>query len=140
VTIVACLLMAGGLLSAISVTYGFAPGHAVRFDFNVVELFLGFGLVIRSRWALRFTGMWVVLNILLAVLMLFLLAFGPTPMSTTAKFPLNLFFPSGTGVTRTFAVAVVAGAFALYLWEYRVLVRDDVRALFADSAQRAVRL
>ena len=128
---VAWLFVLNGGWLTMRMFVGVPPAHTTGWSFTaLVDLLLGLGLLARQQWALRWSGLWLVLSITLGVVALAILALLPFQV----PFPLNSPRPS------VFGISALCVRLAINIWQYRVLVRPEVAALFdvaADSTHRS---
>ena len=121
--VVAVLFVLSGLSSLIEVMISLAHGH-LSINFGVLGLLIGPGLLRLSRgwrtWALVLTWLAIILAPIAAIA--FLAVQGPIEF---------LLFGQQVGDAPTaLGVGLAALVFLVALWQYRVLTRPDVRALF----------
>jgi len=121
--VVAALFILGGILSLIEIIVSLM-NHRISFNFNVLGLFIGAGLLRCSPtwrgWALAFT--WLALIGVPLVGLIFLAAPGPLDFR---------FFGQDMGqVPKSAWFALAVPAFLIAVWQYRVLTRPEVRTLF----------
>lgn len=121
--VVAILFILGGIHSVIEVIVAFTHSR-ISINFGVLGLFIGPGLLaLRPGWrtcALVF--IWIAL-ILIPIFTIFMLCHsGPLDF--------NVFGQKVGYASKEFGLAVAIILFLLSLWQYRVLNRSDVRALF----------
>jgi hypothetical protein len=129
-TIVAWLFIATGAWSAYLMGASLLPAHQFIPRLDVLQLLFGFGLLAHRSWALRWSGLWLVLTISLGVVGLAILAIGPGVTSFDPKLPWNAFASASRNTRYYLLLGSICARLALSLWQYRVLVRSDVRALF----------
>lgn len=131
--VVAVLFFLGGLLSILDVLMSLAEGN-VNLDLGVLGVFIGIGLYrLRPGWrtcALVFTWMGLIIFPVVGVIFLFI----PGPAQ------LDLPGQSTIDVPGFIGTAVCALLFAFCYWEYRVLNRPDIRALFEQTLHEERRL
>src|ERR1041385_5089458 len=122
--IVAWLFIASGIVAIISIVGNLLFGHRLVIDISVIDLWIGHGLLkgqARSRrWALfmLFVGF-----LILPVGLVLVILFPGVPTVTVFN---NVI---GT-VPRSVLALLFAGVAVLTFWQYRVLERPEVRALF----------
>jgi cytochrome c oxidase subunit IV len=121
--VVAALFILSGISSLIEIIVSLLNGQ-LSLNFGVLGLFIGRGLLrlgpTSRTWALVFT--WFALVITPVAALIFLNNAGPLDFKL---FGINLGqVPQAAGV-----IAAVA-FFLVVLWQYRVLTRPDIRALF----------
>ena len=121
--VVAALFIIGGISSLIGIIVSLLQGQ-LSLDFGILGLFIGLGLRRLSRtwrtWALVFT--WMTLVVTPVGLLLFINSSGPLDFTL---FGIKIgHVPKGAGIVG----AVMF--FLITVWQYRVLTRPDVRALF----------
>jgi len=123
--IVAWLLIFEGVSSVANAVAARSVNPTHSFDFNVFGLILGVGLLRRRAWALKWSELWVVLSIFIAAPVLVMTTVYPPDSPATVSFAGHSIAMISQYVTAT----ILAVFIALSVWEYRVLIRDDVRAL-----------
>lgn len=125
--VVAGLFIFGGACSAIEVVVSLMHG-SIDINFGVLGLFIGPGLLRFSRrWrtcALVF--LWIALIGVPIIELLFMTHHGPLDF--------KVFGQKIGHAAKEFGMAAAAVAFALALWQYRVLVRPDIRELFGVNS------
>ena len=123
-TVIGWLFVVGGASAVLNGLAG--PGPSYRIDFNVISLFLGIGLLRRRAWALRWSELWAVLSVFFAapIAIALVLNLKPSSPATAAILGRSL-----GEMSRTLFLVGVLTTIALSVWEYRTLVREDVRAL-----------
>jgi hypothetical protein len=121
--VVAVLFVLSGLSSLVEVIYSLGHGN-LSINIGVLGLFIGPGLLRLSRgwrtWALVFTWLAIIVTPIAAVA--FLAAQGPIEF--------RLFGRRVSDAPTALGVGMAALVFLVALWQYRVLTRPDVRALF----------
>lgn len=122
-TIVAVLFIIGGVSAVIEVVLKLMRGH-ININFGVLGLFIGPGLLaLRPGWricALVFT--WIALIGVPIVTVLLLMHSGPVDF--------NVFGMKAGYAPKELGLVMAVAVFCLALWQYHVLMRPDVRALF----------
>ena len=122
-TIVAILFILGGVSAVIEVALALMQGR-ININFGLLGLFIGPGLLaLRPGWricALVFT--WIALIAIPIVAIIMLAYSGP--------FHWTVFGQRIGRAPKAAGIVVVIGVFSLALWQYHVLMRADVRALF----------
>jgi hypothetical protein len=125
--VVAALFILSGISSLLEIIVSLLHGH-ISINFGVLGLFIGAGLLRLSptwrTWALVFT--WIALVGAPLVGLIFLIVPGPLDF--------NLFGQPVGHAPKAAGVAVAVVVFLVALWQYRVLTRPDVRALFLAPA------
>lgn len=126
--IVAGLFIFSGICAIIEIVVGLLHSH-VDLNFGVLCLWIGPGLLRHNRtwrtWALVF--LWFGL-ILLPVFCLFALGRGALDLK---------FFGVIVGkVSPLLGIAFAVPLYCLILWQYRVLTRPDIRALFQRNSEQ----
>jgi hypothetical protein len=122
--LIACawVFIAFGLLAAVDIAVSLINGR-LNLNLGILGLFIGRGLLRRaSGW--RTCALAVLVIEMIALVLILIL------------FAINLGSLPGPNVVVAGAAALAAGAFALSLWQYRVLVRPDVRALFEIASRQ----
>jgi hypothetical protein len=121
--VVAALFILCGVFSLIEIIVSLM-NHRISFNFNVLGLFIGAGLLRCSPtwrgWALAFT--WLALVGVPLFGLIFLAAPGPLDF--------RLFGQDMGKVPKAAWFALAVPAFLIAVWQYRVLTRPDVRTLF----------
>jgi hypothetical protein len=121
--IVAVLFIIGGISSLIEIIVSLLHGQ-LSLDFGVLGLFIGVGLRRLSptwrTWALVFT--WITLLVTPVGVLLFINSSGPLDFT--------LFGIKMGHVPKAAGVVGAVVFFLISVWQYRVLTRPDVRALF----------
>jgi len=121
--VVAILFILGGISAVIEVVVSLMNSH-ININFGVLGLFIGPGLLRLSRgWrtcALVF--LWIAL-IGIPIIMIVII-------SHSAPLNFTLFGQKVGHASKELGLAVAAIVFVVVLWQYRVLTRPDVRALF----------
>lgn len=123
--IVAVLFVIGGILALLDVLVSLSQGN-ININFGVLGILIGSGLLRFSRgWrTCALVSLWIAFAALLVFALLALRGARPT---------LKVFGQAMGDVPAGLALLVAAAAFALTLWEYRVLTRPDVVQLFDES-------
>jgi hypothetical protein len=105
--------------------------HRVILDFGVLGIPICFGLMgLRAGWrTCALTFLWI--DFILGGIVFTLGFVTPGPVS------FGVFGARPTTVSPVWLCIVVVPMFALALWQYRVLTRPDIRALFASGRMRA---
>lgn len=126
-TVVAALFVASGALALIGVATDLLFHSRFNLDFSVLNLWIGRWLVAHEprgrRWALVAIQLSLVA---LPLVGLFALLSTTGPELRVFGLPLGRLSPVSS-------CAFVATVFAVQLWQYRILNRPDVRALFPDG-------
>jgi hypothetical protein len=121
--VVAILFILGGLSAVIEVLVSLAHSR-ININFGVLGLFIGPGLLaLRPGWrtcALVF--LWIAMIALPIVAALMLMHSGPLDF--------NVFGQKVGHAPKGFGLAVAFIVFFLAFWQYRVLIRPDIRKLF----------
>ncbi len=121
--IVAILFVIGGISAVIEVLVALMQGR-LNINFGVLGLFIGPGLLaLRPGWricALVFTWIGLIGVPLVAILML----------THAGLLDLNVFGIKVGHAPKWLGVVIAIGVFCLALWQYHVLMRPDIRALF----------
>ncbi len=121
--VVAFLFILSGLFSLIEIVVSLLHSH-LNLNFGVLGLFIGPGLLRLSRgW--RTCGLvflWIAMIGSPIIALLFMTVSGPLDFT--------LFGQQAGHVSKEFGMVLAALAFALAVWQYRVLTRTDVRRLF----------
>jgi cytochrome c oxidase subunit IV len=126
-TIVGWLFILEGISALIDII-GWAMRGRISVNIGILGLVIGPGLFRLDprwrRWALVFT--WV--TMIAAPLAIVVLLLAPSPLE------LQLFGRVIGEVPRGVGVGLVTGILLVAVWQYRVLMRSDVRAEFGESA------
>jgi hypothetical protein len=120
--IVAWLFIAGGILSILQILYLFTQ-RQIHIDTGVLGIFVGPGLL---RWSRGWRTCALVLlwfGMILSPILLFMTL-------SASSMNLNLFGINAGSVPAAIGFFVGTVMFALVIWEYRVLVREDIRHRF----------
>jgi cytochrome c oxidase subunit IV len=119
----ATLFILSGISSLLEIIMSLLHGH-ISLNFGVLSLVIGAGLLRLSptcrTWALVFT--WIAVVGAPLVGLIFLIVPGPLDFALFGQ-------PVGQA-PKAAGVAVAGVVFLVALWQYRVLTRPDVRALF----------
>lgn len=125
--VVAALFILTGISSLIEILVSLQH-HRISLNFGILGLFIGPGLLRCSptwrAWALACT--WIALAGIPLAGLIFLLAPGPLHF--------RLFGQDVGDAPKVAGVALLIPAFLIALWQYRVLTRPDVHALFRPPA------
>jgi hypothetical protein len=126
--IVAALFIISGIFAALEVLVSLARGR-INLNFGVLGIFIGLGLRrFRHGWrtcALVFT--WIAL--------VFLPVFALLVLGGAHPIHVKLFGQRVGSTSPGTALFMAVAAFALVLWQYRVLTRRDVVQLFNEQAE-----
>jgi hypothetical protein len=125
--VVAALFIVAGISSLIEIIVSLFHNR-ISINLGVLNLFIGVGLLRLSptwrMWALVFT--WLALVGVPLVGLYFLTS--PDPLD------FSFFGQKVAQVPKAAGVALAVASFSITLWQYRVLTRPDIRALFRLSA------
>ena len=123
---VAIVFIVGGAFAAIEVLLALFRGH-ILIHFGVLGLFIGPGLLaLRPCWrTCALVCLWIGMTLLPFVALVMLGHPGALDITIT------LFGQHIGHASRLFALAALAVSFGLVVWQYQVLTRPDVRAIFA---------
>ncbi len=121
--VVAVLFIVGGVLAVVEVIVAFAHGR-ISINFGVLGLFIGPGLLALSQgWrTCAVVLLWIAMIVIPLVALFMLIAPGPADLRVLGQ--------SVRRVPKPVALAFAAFGFWLAWWQYRVLTRPAVRALF----------
>ena len=126
--IVAALFIIGGIFAALEVLVSLARNR-ISLNFGVLGIFIGLGLLrFRRGWrtcALVFT--WIAL--------VFVPVFALLVLGGAHPIHVKLFGQRVGSTSPGTALFLAVAAFALALWQYRVLTRRDVVQLFNEQAE-----
>lgn len=121
--IVAWLFIIGGCFAVIEVITGLLRGH-ININFGVLGIFIGIGLLkLKNGWrvcALIFLLFTLILMPIIVVIML--------SMSGNAQF--NVFGQPAGEIPKGFVVLFALPVYLLTAWQFYVLTRPELRALF----------
>jgi hypothetical protein len=121
--VVAILFILGGISAVVEVVLSLMRSH-INTNFGVLGLFIGPGLLALKRgWrtcALVFLWIAMIGVPIIAVLML----------GVSRPLDFSVFGQKVGEVSKEIGLAVAVVVFVLSVWQYRVLTRSDVRALF----------
>jgi hypothetical protein len=121
--VVAILFVLGGAFSLVEVVVSLMHGN-VNMNFGVLGLFIGPGLLrLRRGWrtcALVFLWIGIIGAPIVAVIFI----------TTSRPLDLAIFDHKVGHASKEFGIAIAALLFGLAVWQYRVLTRPDVCALF----------
>ena len=124
--VVAVLFILGGISAVIEVVVSLMNGH-ININLGVLGIFIGLGLLrFRQGWrtcALVFT--WIGLIACPIIGLLFLGHSGPLDF--------NVFGQKTGHAPKELGLAMVLVFFLYSIWQYHVLTRSDVRALFINN-------
>ena len=127
--IVAALFIISGVFAALEVLVSLTHGR-IELRLGVVGIFIGLGLLhFRRGWrtcALLFT--WIVLG--------FIPFFVFLALAGERSLHFELFGQQVGETSPNLALLVAAVVFAITLWQYRILTRQDVVELFDGGAER----
>ena len=121
--IVAGLFILGGLCSVIEVVISLMH-NVIDYNLGVLGLFIGLGLLRFSRfWRIcALVFLWVLLIGVPVIAVLFMTHHGPLALT---------FLGQNIGhISRKLGLFLAGAVFLLTLWQYRVLIRPDIRKLF----------
>ncbi len=121
--IVAWLFILAGICSVIKIVVSLLNGD-LFVDLSVISLFVGRGLLRRSR------GWRTCALVLLWLAMIAVPLVGVAFIMSPAPIHFHVFGLRIGQASVGFGIAMVVFVFLLALWQYRVLVRPDVRELF----------
>jgi len=121
--VVAALFILGGICAVIEVLVSLVHGH-ININFGVLGLFIGPGLLaLRPGWrtcALVFLWIAMIGVPIIAVLML----------AHSGPLDFKVFGQKVGYASKEIGLLLAVIVFVLAVWQYRILVRDDVRRLF----------
>jgi hypothetical protein len=125
--VVAVLFIVGGIISVIEIIMSLLNGQ-ISINFGPLSIFVGAGLLRLSptwrTWALVFTWFALVVAPLFGLFVLI----NPGPLYFTLFGQKLSLVPMAAGLMTALVFFLIA------LWQYRVLTRPDVRALFRLSS------
>ena len=121
--VVAILFIVGGIFAVIEVLVSFVHGH-ININFGVLGLLIGPGLLALRR------GWRTCALVLLWIAMIGVPVFTVLMLGHSGPLDFKLFGQKVGEVSKELGLIVAFVAFALALWQYRVLTRPDVRRLF----------
>ena len=129
--IVAWMFIADGVWTALVIVVTFLNGYGADSGLGIVNVWLGVGLLLRRRWALTLAPISLFISIAMGVAGLVVTAFFNTePISIVETFG----YPFAS-VLRVGTLLAVGVNLAFNIWQYRVLTRTTVRALFSVTEQ-----
>ena len=124
--VVAYIFILGGVFSLIEVIVSLMNSH-INLHFGVLGLFIGSGLLrLNSGWrhcALVFLWMAMIGTSIFAILC----------MASSEPIGLKVFGQDVGYVSKGFTIIFVTLVFSLTIWQYRVLMKSNVRRLFEMS-------
>jgi hypothetical protein len=125
--IVAILFLLGGICSAIEIAISLTHNR-INFNLGVLGLFICPGLLRRSPgWrTCALVLLWIAMIAIPIISALFIAHPGPLDF--------KLFGQKIGNVSNEIGICIGLVAFALTLWQYRVLIQPDVRALFTENS------
>jgi hypothetical protein len=121
--VVAVLFILSGINAIIEIIVALANG-TININFGVLGIFIGIG-IFRLRRGWRTCGLVFLWIALIAIPILTVLMF-----SVSGQLDFNVFGQKAGYIRKELAFVIMAFIFLLCLWQYRVLVRPDVRQLF----------
>ena len=130
-TIVAWMFIADGVWTAFVIVVTFLNGYVADSGLGIVNVWLGVGLLLRRRWALTLAPISLFISIAMGTVGFVVTAFfntEPISMVETLGYPF-------ASVLRVGTLLAVGANLAFNIWQYRVLARTTVRALFSASDQ-----
>ena len=123
--VVAALFLIGGISAVIEVIVSLTRDH-LSINFGVLGLFIGFGLLrLSPGW--RTCGLF-----LLWITMIGTPLLGMLMLASPGQLRLTVFGQQAGEAPMELGLLLLLVLFLLALWQYRVLTRRDVRALFMD--------
>src|SRR5688572_29854646 len=121
-TVLAVLFILGGIAAMIEIIVSLLHGQ-LSLNFGVLELFIGAGLLRLNptwrTWALVFT--WIALVVTPVGALIFL---------SSADLDFTLFGQKVVQMPKAAGIIAAVAFFIVAVWQYRVLTRPDIRALF----------
>ena len=125
-TIVAWMFIADGVWTALVIGFSFLNGYGADSGWGIVNVWLGVGLLLRRPWSLTLAPISLFISVATGVVGFVVLAFVTTePISIVEMFG----YPFAS-VLRVGTLIAVGANVAFNIWQYRVLARSTVRALF----------
>ena len=128
-TIVAWMFIADGLWTALVILVSFLNGYGTESGLGLCNIWLGVGLLLRRPWALSLAPISLFISIAAGVVGLVILAFINTEPASIVE---SLGYPIAS-VLRVGLLVAVGANVAFNFWQYRVLARSRVWALFKAS-------
>ena len=129
--IVAWMFIADGVWTVLVILVSFLNGYGADSGWSIVNIWIGIGLLLRRRWALGLAPVSLFISIALGAVGLVVTAFintEPISIIETLGYPFASILRIGT-------LLAVGANLAFNIWQYRVLKRTTVRALFSASDQ-----
>ncbi len=130
-TIVAWMFIADGVWTVIVITVSFLNGYGADSTWSIVNIWLGVGLLMRRRWAITLGPVSLFISIAMGIVGLVLTAFFNTEPSSIVE---TLGYPFAS-VLRAGTMLAISANLAFNLWQFRVLTRSTVWALFTGTEQ-----
>lgn len=128
-TIVAWMFIADGVWTALVILVTFLKGYGAESGLGLFNIWLGVGLLLRRPWALSLAPISLFVSIAAGVFGFVALAFINTEPDRIVE---SLGSPF-TSILRVGLMVGIGANVAFNFWQFRVLVRSTVRALFTPS-------
>ena len=128
-TVVAWMFIADGVWTALVILVSFLNGYGTQSGLGLFNIWLGVGLLLRRPWALSLAPVSLFVSIAAGVFGLVMLAFINTEPDSIVE---SLGYPFAS-VLRIGLLVGVGANVAFNFWQYRVLARNRVWALFKAS-------
>ena len=123
--LVALIFFLGGISAAIEILIDASNGRT-NLNFGILGVFIGIGLL-RLR-----TGWRTLALIFLVIALAFIPILSVFALSTPGNLSFNIFGQNVAALSPPLFFALLAVVFLFTFWQFRILVRPDVRALFLN--------
>jgi hypothetical protein len=125
--VVAVLFILGGVCAAIEILVSLAHSH-ININFGALGLFIGPGLLARRP------GWRTCALVFLWIAMIGVPIVGVLMFAQSGPLDFTVFGQKVGHASKEIGVGIAVFVFALSVWQYRILVRSDVRKLFGLEA------
>jgi hypothetical protein len=123
--LVGWIFILGGISAAIEILIDASNGRT-NLNFGVLGVFIGIGLL-RLR-----TGWRTLALVLLVIALVFIPILSVLALSTPGNLSFNIFGQKVAALSPPMFLILLAVFFVFTFWQFRVLLRPDVRALFLN--------
>ena len=125
-TIVAWMFIADGIWTAFVIGFSFLNGYGAETGLGLFNIWLGVGLLLRRQWAVSLAPISLFISIATGVVGFVVLAWVNTEPISIVE---SLGYPFAS-VLRVGLLVAIGANVAFNFWQYNVLARSTVRALF----------